>query len=361
MHAILALAGSHLALQVDNPKVHLALSHRQKAITGLQDAFTRWPPSADDAHVMLATAYLLSFQSSYTEDGLLECILSLRGCALLSQLICRSDLKGPFVVRANMDSITMEQAFREFPRLDQGLAYEALQSMANFSHLVSRPTTHAIEKALLAQLVEIVVPLLEGDIVAGSSESNTPRELTDADTMAASEASYPSTQKKLHFMNPFFPTNLPHSLDHIDWDEITKAPSHTRNPVQSFNALMSTLLILSTWPYDAIMHLMSPTNQLGNLIMAHFCAIRIIVSPLSAPKNALLTPIRTIVQWTAKIIAAVQDEEEVQWTRYVEWPKKILRCLDACLEKKHRFLFEDLRDMVINEPEAYKEGRARRF
>ncbi|KAH7361216.1 hypothetical protein BKA66DRAFT_573564 [Pyrenochaeta sp. MPI-SDFR-AT-0127] len=364
MHAILALAGSHLALQVENPQIQLALSHRQKAITGLEDAFTRWPPSANEAHVMLAAGYLLSFQSSYIEDGFLDFILSLRGCALLSQLICNTGLQGPFAVQANMHSATMDHAFQNFPHLDQDLAREALQSIAKFSHLVSRSKTHTIQETLVMQLVETIAHLLEGDAVAAASDTTASPDLTDAETTTTpsseTDSTYTTPYGKPHFVNPLFPTELPQTFDNINWNKITMAPSHTRNPLRSFNALMSTLVILSTWPYDAIIHLLSPKNQLGNVIMAHFFAVRFIISPLSATKNTMRTPVKAMIQWTIRIIAAIEDDEDVQWTRYVEWPKKILRCLEACLEKKQGLWFEDLRDMVINEPEAYKEGRARR-
>jgi len=80
MHGMLAMAGSHLDLYLDDSRENMALVHRQKAIRGLEEAFTRWPPQPHEAHVMLATSYLLAFQSSYMADGMLDHILSLRGC-----------------------------------------------------------------------------------------------------------------------------------------------------------------------------------------------------------------------------------------------------------------------------------------
>ena len=63
MHAMLALAGSHLSLHVDEGVHSRAILHRQNAIQGLEEAFTKWPPKAEEAHVMLATSYILGFQS----------------------------------------------------------------------------------------------------------------------------------------------------------------------------------------------------------------------------------------------------------------------------------------------------------
>ncbi|CAO2651298.1 Nn.00g095950.m01.CDS01 [Neocucurbitaria sp. VM-36] len=365
MHALLALAGSHLAIQVDHPQNTSALSHRQKAITGLEGAFTKWPPSAEEAHVMLATSYLLSFQSSYLEDGFLDSILSLRGCAFLSQLVCSHGLEGLFPVSAKMQSPTMDSTFRHFPQYDQELACEALQSLAKVSRLMASPTTSAIEKALVAHSVETVRPLLEVDRVATSKTAATP-DVTNASseaTMFTEAEAYTRCQAvhgEVRFMNPLFPADLSLAFDDIDWDNITVPPTPNPDPIGSFNAMMSTLLILTTWPYDDIVHVLSPTNQLGNVIMAHFCAIRAIVSPLSAPKAALKSPVKAVIEWTTQIIVAVEDDEDVKWTEYIEWPKKILRCLRACVSENKGLKFGDLRNMIINDPGAFKEGRARR-
>src|SRR5262245_38814284 len=86
MHGILAMAGSHLDIFIETPTSNKPLLHRQKAIEGLEQAFTKWPPTSDEAHVMLATSYLLAFQSSYMPDGMLDHILCLRGTAMISQM-----------------------------------------------------------------------------------------------------------------------------------------------------------------------------------------------------------------------------------------------------------------------------------
>ncbi|KAI1565860.1 hypothetical protein PtrEW7m1_009751, partial [Pyrenophora tritici-repentis] len=206
MDAMLALAGSHLAVQVDNPKTSLALQHRQKAIVGLEDAFSRWPTTAEESHVMLAASYLLSFQSSYMEDGFLEHFLSLRGCSVLSQFIVSSG---------------------------------------------------------------------NGGFLAGHS-----------------------------------------TFQHIDWSAITTPPPGAPNPIPSFIAFTAILTIFSTWPHNALVHVFDPTNQLGNIVLAHFCAIRFVLSPLSVPKNALRTPTKAVVEWFVKIIAAVdEDEGDGEWSR----------------------------------------------
>ncbi|KAJ4369200.1 hypothetical protein N0V83_006285 [Neocucurbitaria cava] len=266
---MLALSGSHLAIQVDNPQTTLALSHRQKAITGLEEAFTQWPPSAENAHIMLATTYLLSFQASYLPDGFVDMV---------------SETAATPVSTDTSTEATMLE----------GEAYKHCGA-------------------------------IHGEV---------------------------------KFTNPLFPADLTLPFEDIDWDNITAPPSTSPDPVRSFNALMSTLLILTTWPYEEIAHVLSPTNQLGNVVMAHFCAMRAIVSPLSAPRAAFRAPVDAVVAWNAQFVAAVKDDEDVKWTEYVEWPKKIVRCLQACLAEKKNLTFRDLRSMVLNDPGAFIEGRA---
>ena len=37
-----------------------------------------------------------------------------------------------------------------------------------------------------------------------------------------------------------------------------------------------------------------------------------------------------------------------------------MQCMQACIERNKAFTLADVRDMLINDPGAFKEGRARR-
>lgn len=360
MHAILALAGSHEAIQVDEPNINPSLSHRQKAIQGLEQTFASWPPPAEEAHIMLATSYLLCFQSSYIEDGFLEHILSLRGCAVLSQLILNERFEGPFAVRVNMHNVFMESKFKSFPHLDQELAIEALLSIQALRHILAPLASDSIEKAIIASLVETIQPLLEHgwDPQSEVETIDTPS-LTDS-TTPSTQISSPKTTPygRIHIQNPMCPTNSRLNFDLISWATLTIPPTPVTDPVKSFNALMYSLLILANWPQDSLMRLFDHTNQLGNIVMAHFLAVRSIVSPLSCPQTGLKTPVRAMVKWTERIIDAVEDDDEEEWTKYVAWPAKILRCMKACVERKKGLVFGDVYEMLLSDPGAFKEGRA---
>jgi hypothetical protein len=150
-------------------------------------------------------------------------------------------------------------------------------------------------------------------------------------------------------------------FDELDWENITDPPPGAPYPIRSFIAIMAILTIFSTWPQEALIRIFDPTNQLGNIVMVHFCAIRFLLSSLSAPKNALTTPVRATIQWATRILAAIDDGVGDDWTKYVEWPRKILRCMEACTERNKGFTMEDVRSMLLQDPGALKEGRARRY
>lgn len=253
MHSILALAGSHLDSLVEDPEGHSALVHRQKAITGLEKAFTRWPPQAHEAHAMLATSYLLAHQSSFMVDGFLDNILSLRGCALISQMIHSHRLKGAFTIIPDMDTAFLEWKPNNFPAFDRHLARDALCSMANFAPHLTLPSAHDIERALVAQLVECLAPLLLPLEKSGTSGSST---LALMNTVAkttvigrngacffASSSPESLLENVLHL--PTLPVQFIHTTS---WDTITEvSPDHKSESQRSFNALMSIHSILHNW------------------------------------------------------------------------------------------------------------------
>ncbi|KAG9185331.1 hypothetical protein G6011_07875 [Alternaria panax] len=293
----------------------------------------------------------------------------------------REGFRGPFSDQKGLGMIRMDTKFCNFPVVDQELLREALLSIKGFSGLMAGTGAHPIEKAIVGQLIETLQCLLVSEVdkselteafhsTTEDDEENDPTAIpgthvvpgfTKANTLPK-VTSEPNPPSDLYaFANPILPGDLGPFFDTIDWENLTTAPPGAPYPLQSFIAIMAILTIFSTWPHDALMHVFDPTNQLGNVVMAHFCAIRFVLSPLSAPRNALTTPIRATTQWSARIIAAIDDNESGEWAQYVEWPKKILRCMEACIEKHKGFTMEDVRDMLLRDPGAFKEGRAQNY
>jgi len=82
---MLALAASHLNATSSESLSSAALSHRVQAVSKLNASLSR--PAATQAEVdaRFAAFLALTFQSSYMEDGLMEFMTMIRGCALVSE------------------------------------------------------------------------------------------------------------------------------------------------------------------------------------------------------------------------------------------------------------------------------------
>lgn len=356
---MLAIAGSHLDVVTNSPSTALALSHRQKALNGLNEALTRWPPSADEAHIMLAASYLLSFQSSFLTDGFLDHVLSLRGCATLSQLIMTHEMVGSFITEGTLHAKIMQDTWSHFVHIDQDIALESLVSIRDLGRLVATTDAHVLERTMLVQLVNTLRPLLQ-------AEPASQRHIVRIPTISEREAMFvPATRVTTPYgtwkpvLNPFTSMDPLTTFEDIDWENILN-PLDVVNPVKSFNALMSTMTILATWPQEEIMHLFDTSNQLGQIILAHFCAVRFIITPMTAPSEAIQMPARAVVEWIAQIISRLLSDDSFERRDLIKWPEKILRCMQANVAINPALTFMDMRDMIINDPGAFLEGRAMR-
>ncbi|KPI37317.1 uncharacterized protein AB675_1534 [Cyphellophora attinorum] len=134
MHALLGLGGSHLAMMsitpvkilttpeaslatstkaavtsslsnidLDKPSssdmANRALHHRSIALSGLNHAITTndWSQASVDA--MLATTYALTFQATYlSDDGMIDFMTMVRGCALITSKIEENRAKSTFAL-----------------------------------------------------------------------------------------------------------------------------------------------------------------------------------------------------------------------------------------------------------------------
>lgn len=357
---MLAIAGSHLDLVSNASSRTVALHHRQKAIQGLENAFTKWPPSTDEAHVMLAASYLLSFQSAFLTDGFLDHILSLRGCATLSRLILSSDTINAFIVKGSLHDKIMEEVWDHFVHIDQELAREALASVRDLGLLMAHSNAKPIERALVVQFLHTLRPHIHSH---RSSQQPIVQSVSLSERATMHRRSGENTTPHNSWqssLDPFLSEDAETEFQSIDWDEIL-TPQEDISPVRSFNALMSTMTILATWPQEDIMHLFSPSNKSGQIILAHFCTIRLIMNPMTAPGDVMQMPARAIIEWTAQIIEQLLNDDGFEWDRYIKWPEKILKCMQVTVARKPGLTCMDIREMLLHDPGAFKEGREARI
>ncbi len=103
MYALLALGASHLHTLTapthahdqhqHQTDTHKALTHRGRAISGLKRAFEKQATQAQQSHsnaeydAMLATCYVLAFESALVPNGRLDFATFVRGCAIVTEKI----------------------------------------------------------------------------------------------------------------------------------------------------------------------------------------------------------------------------------------------------------------------------------
>ncbi|KAK4118502.1 hypothetical protein N657DRAFT_651200 [Parathielavia appendiculata] len=89
-HAVLGLAAQHLTACTASDFSVPALSHRVSAITALNGALSEPCASREDADARFAAAILLTFQSSYMPDAMMDFIGMLRGWMVIQTTVVPS-------------------------------------------------------------------------------------------------------------------------------------------------------------------------------------------------------------------------------------------------------------------------------
>lgn len=90
---MLALSASELAATSAPDLQSSAISHRILAIKSVSKALSHGVRSFEESNAMLATCYVLAFQSALLDDGLPECMAFIRGSVLVSLNMDNKQLK----------------------------------------------------------------------------------------------------------------------------------------------------------------------------------------------------------------------------------------------------------------------------
>ncbi|KFY12314.1 hypothetical protein V492_03956 [Pseudogymnoascus sp. VKM F-4246] len=129
MHAMLGLAATHLTSVSNVDYSEAALSHRVRAIQGFNKALSKKPEKEPDGDALLATMYSLTFQSAFMSDSLIEFLIMVRGCVMLSgQLESQSSIAF-FVIDWYSHLRYMEPRLENLPFVDLTLAEGATVSL----------------------------------------------------------------------------------------------------------------------------------------------------------------------------------------------------------------------------------------
>jgi hypothetical protein len=151
---MLALSASDLEATSSQPSFELAQSamfHRILAIKSLNRALSNGLHSLEDGNAMLATCYILVYQSTLIDEGLSEYLTFVRGCVLVPlQMDCRG-LKFLFQNLLSDDEIEMTRPYlQHMPAIDLrpvDAAYASLEALAPLCERESEKTIreHALE------------------------------------------------------------------------------------------------------------------------------------------------------------------------------------------------------------------------
>jgi hypothetical protein len=129
MHAILGLAASHLQMLTNAPFGPTALYHRGLAIKGSNQAMSLRVRTGSDGDALLASCYLLIFQSTYLDNAIPEFFLFVRGCSLLSRQLRAENLPMAFLLTESSHFKFMEEHLKGLPVINPTLLDGAERSL----------------------------------------------------------------------------------------------------------------------------------------------------------------------------------------------------------------------------------------
>jgi hypothetical protein len=152
MHAILGFAASHLELLTGVDLDTTAMYHRVQAIKGSAVALSKTNRSGDDGDALVASCYLLTFQSSYIKEGTVEFLHFLRGCSLVwNQLLYE---KVPITFSLSSESLYefMKPRLVALPDIDPELLESAQKSLSELQLILYKPV-HTMFHGLFVECI----------------------------------------------------------------------------------------------------------------------------------------------------------------------------------------------------------------
>ena len=150
---MLALAASNLTAISAGDFGGAAISHRVHAVNGLKGVLGKQFSSACDADAMLAAFYIFGFQSLYIDDGLIDFLIMIRGCNLVSRQIRTEGLATVFQFPELERYVSGAEAeIHALPCMGFELAMAASTSLEALKPLC----LHEVERAFLILLSNVV-------------------------------------------------------------------------------------------------------------------------------------------------------------------------------------------------------------
>jgi hypothetical protein len=141
MHAMLGLSASDLTAKGKQTSdlILSAMSHRVQAIKSLNGALLNGLNTFEEGNAMLATCYVLLFQSIHLDDGLSEYMFFIRGCVLIAQDMGCKRMKFLFHSLLGLGSLAqMDSSIKEYPEFRLEPVNAGCKSLQAFEHLCKK-------------------------------------------------------------------------------------------------------------------------------------------------------------------------------------------------------------------------------
>jgi hypothetical protein len=127
-----------------------AMSHRVQAIKSLNKALSSGLHTFEEGNAMLATCYVLLFQSVLLEDGLAEYISFIRGCVLIAQNMGCKRMKFLFHSVMGTESLAkMDPHLKEGPEVNPAPVDAGCKSLEAFEPLCRKEYQKKFHTSLL--------------------------------------------------------------------------------------------------------------------------------------------------------------------------------------------------------------------
>lgn len=165
---MLALAASHLSMNGLGDYRSQALHHRVVAFNLLSSSLSRSSTTQAEADAKLAACLALTFQSSYMEDGFVDFLTMIRGCALVTQDHSLDHPDSAFhCFNGENHGRTMQQRLREVTmnEIDPKALDSAAASLEALKPLCHNETEDDYRQVLLAVVRQTYHSPLQGQYI----------------------------------------------------------------------------------------------------------------------------------------------------------------------------------------------------
>ena len=273
LHSMLALSASDIAESNPSPANSglecVAISHRVKAISSLNEAIGKPIASMEQGNAMIATCFSLLFQSTLIDDGLVEYMTFIRGVVVVSMHMGQRDIGFLFNHMFDQAEIVLEE-LTESPLIDPDHARRACRSL------------------------ELLFPLIQ----------NTREKEYYGYLLSAARALFTSSGDGM-------PSSFP---DSSRTDTQSAAYSNLAKIYGLFSYSMS---------HDEFALFIDPSNEAGKLLQSHFAALQIIMTPFTRRETdgrRRAVTRQSTDGTTARWLVALHQDIKSEIRPYYEWP-----------------------------------------